>query len=64
MLATPTPARASNHRLLDCEHGQVRYRYRDRLDSDRAKIDVLPAWEFLRRFLQHAYFWPKGPIVR
>jgi uncharacterized protein (UPF0212 family) len=42
-----------NHRLLDCEHGQVRYRYRDRRDSDRVKVDVLPAGEFLRRFLQH-----------
>ena len=42
-----------NHRLLDCEHDQVRYRYRDRRDSDRVKIDVLPAGEFLRRFLQH-----------
>jgi uncharacterized protein (UPF0212 family) len=43
----------SNHRLLDGEGGQVRYRYRDRRDGDRLKTDLLPAEEFLRRFLQH-----------
>ena len=43
----------SNHRLLNCEDGQVRYRYRDRRDGDRLKTDVLPAAEFLHRFLQH-----------
>jgi len=43
----------SNHRLLDGKDGQVRYRYRDRRDGDRLKTDVLPAEEFLRRFLQH-----------
>ena len=43
----------SNHRLLDCEGGQVRYHYRDRRDGDRRKTDVLPAEEFLHRFLQH-----------
>ena len=43
----------SNHRILSCEEGQVRYRYRDRRDGDRLKTDVLPAEEFLQRFLQH-----------
>jgi hypothetical protein len=43
----------SNHRLLDCRDGQVRYTYRDRRDGDRQKVDELPAEEFLRRFLQH-----------
>ncbi len=43
----------SNHRILSCEQGQVRYRYRDRRDGDRLKTDVLSAEEFLRRFLQH-----------
>jgi hypothetical protein len=43
----------SNHRILSCQQGEVRYRYRDRRDSDRLKIDVLSADEFLRRFLQH-----------
>jgi hypothetical protein len=43
----------SNHRILSCEGGQVHYHYRDRRDGDRLKTDVLPAEEFLRRFLQH-----------
>jgi Putative transposase/Transposase zinc-binding domain len=42
-----------NHRILSCGQNQVRYRFRDRRDGDRLKIDVLPADEFLRRFLQH-----------
>lgn len=42
-----------NHRILSCEGGEVCYRYRDRRDGDRLKTDVLPAEEFLRRFLQH-----------
>lgn len=42
-----------NHRILSCEGGQVRYRYRDRRDGDRLKTDVIPAEEFLQRFLQH-----------
>ena len=43
----------SNHRLLDCQDGQVRYHYRDRRDGDRLKTDVLPAEEFIHRFLKH-----------
>jgi hypothetical protein len=43
----------SNHRILACQDGQVRYSYRDRRDGDRLKTDLLPAEEFLRRFLQH-----------
>ncbi|HUT57699.1 MAG TPA: IS91 family transposase [Phycisphaerae bacterium] len=43
----------SNHRLLDCRDGQVRYRYRDRRDGDRLKTDLLPAEEFIHRFLKH-----------
>jgi hypothetical protein len=43
----------SNHRILSCQGGQVRYHYRDRRDGDRLKTDVLPAEEFLHRFLQH-----------
>jgi hypothetical protein len=42
----------SNHRILACKDGQVQYRYRDR-DRQQLKTDVLPAGEFLRRFLQH-----------
>jgi hypothetical protein len=43
----------SNHRILACRDDDVHYRYRDRRDGNRPKTDVLPAEEFLRRFLQH-----------
>lgn len=43
----------SNHRLVHCEEGQVAFRYRDRSDGDRVKVETLPADEFLARFLQH-----------
>ena len=43
----------SNHRILDCRDGQVRFSYRDRRDADCRKITRLPAVEFLRRFLAH-----------
>jgi hypothetical protein len=43
----------SNHRILDCRDGQVRFYYRDRRDGDRRKTARLPAEEFLRRFLMH-----------
>lgn len=43
----------SNHRILDCEDGQVRFSYRDRRDGDRQKTTTIPADEFIRRFLQH-----------
>ena len=42
-----------NERLVDCADGQVTFRYRDRRDGDRQKTAVLPAEEFLHRFLQH-----------
>jgi hypothetical protein len=48
----------SNHRLLSCDDGIVRFHYRDRADGDRRKIAELPADEFLRRFLRHVL--PKG----
>jgi hypothetical protein len=43
----------SNNRLLSAEGGHVRFHWRDRADSDRRKIAVLPAGEFIQRFLQH-----------
>jgi hypothetical protein len=43
----------SNHRLLSCDDGQVRFTYRDRTDGDRPKIATLPADEFIGRFLKH-----------
>jgi hypothetical protein len=48
----------SNHRLISCDDGSVRFHYRDRTDGDTRKIAELPADEFLRRFLRHVL--PKG----
>ena len=36
-----------NHRLVSCTDGQVTFRYRDRGDGDRVKLETLPAEEFL-----------------
>ena len=43
----------SNHRLLACENGQVRFAYRDRADGDRRKTASLPVDKFIGRFLTH-----------
>ncbi len=43
----------SNHRLLDCEAGQVRFRYKDYAHGNRRKVMQLEATEFLRRFCLH-----------
>jgi Putative transposase/Transposase zinc-binding domain len=43
----------SNHRLLACEHGQVRFAYRDRADGDRKKTASLSVEQFIGRFLLH-----------
>jgi len=43
----------SNHRLLDAEDGQVRFRWKDYRDGDRLKTMTLAADEFIRRFLLH-----------
>ena len=48
----------SNHRLISCAGGIVRFHYRDRADGDRRQIAELPADEFLQRFLRHVL--PKG----
>jgi hypothetical protein len=42
-----------NQRIVSCEDGQVTFRYRDRADGDRVKLERLPAEEFIGRFLQH-----------
>lgn len=47
----------SNHRILKLEHDKVTFRYRAS-DAGKLKICVLPAEEFIRRFLQHVL--PKG----
>jgi predicted Zn-ribbon and HTH transcriptional regulator len=43
----------SNHRLISCDDGVVRFHYRDRADGDQRKIAALPADAFLQRFVQH-----------
>jgi hypothetical protein len=43
----------SNERLLDCENGEVRFRYRDYSHGNKTKVMRLPAEEFIRRFLLH-----------
>ena len=43
----------SNHRLLDAENGQVRFRWKDYRDGDCMKTMTLAADEFIRRFLLH-----------
>jgi hypothetical protein len=43
----------SNHRLLSCDDGHVRFRYRDRRDGDQLKSARLTADEFIGRFLTH-----------
>ena len=48
----------SNERLLDCENGEVRFRYRDYAHGNKVKVMRLPAEEFIRRFLLHVL--PKG----
>ena len=48
----------SNHRLLSLTSGQVEFTYRDRRDGDRRKSTVLPAEQFIGRFLKHTL--PQG----
>jgi hypothetical protein len=48
----------SNDRLVDFQDGQVRFRWKDYADHDRAKILTLEADEFFRRFLLHVV--PRG----
>jgi hypothetical protein len=48
----------SNDRLIDMENGQVRFHWKDYRHHDRHKIMILPAEEFIRRFLIHVL--PQG----
>jgi putative transposase/transposase-like zinc-binding protein len=43
----------SNDRLVSLEAGQVRFRWKDYARGNRVKTMMLPAEEFLRRFLLH-----------
>ena len=42
-----------NERLLDCENGEVRFRYRDYAHGNKTKVMCFPVEEFIRRFLLH-----------
>ena len=48
----------SNHRLLACENGCVRFHWRDYRANNKRKVMTLDANEFIRRFLLHIL--PKG----
>jgi hypothetical protein len=43
----------SNHRIVDIEGGQVKFRWRDYRDNNQEKTMLLSADEFTRRFLLH-----------
>jgi hypothetical protein len=47
-----------NSRLLACENGRVRFRWKDYRANNRCKVMTLAADEFIRRFLLHTL--PKG----
>jgi hypothetical protein len=48
----------ANSRLLDCENGRVRFRWKDYRADSKSKVMTLDADEFIRRFLLHVL--PKG----
>jgi hypothetical protein len=48
----------SNHRLVNCQDGQVTFRARNNTNPEKPRLVTLPAQEFIRRFLLHAL--PKG----
>ncbi len=48
----------ANSRLLACEHGRVRFRWKDYRAGNKSKVMTLDAEEFIRRFLLHVL--PKG----
>jgi len=43
----------SNHRIVDIEDGEVKFRWRDYRDNNQEKTMPLTADEFIRRFLLH-----------
>jgi hypothetical protein len=48
----------ANSRLLACENGRVRFRWKDYRAGNKCKVMTLAADEFMRRFLLHVL--PKG----
>jgi len=43
----------SNHRIISCIDGKVKFRWRDYADRNKNKIMELDAGEFIRRFMLH-----------
>jgi hypothetical protein len=43
----------SNNRILGCDNGKVKFKWRDYADNNKIKIMTLDAHEFIRRFLTH-----------
>jgi hypothetical protein len=48
----------TNERILACENGEVRFRWRDYVHGNKVKVMRLPVEEFIRRLLLHVL--PKG----
>jgi hypothetical protein len=48
----------ANSRLLACENGRVRFRWKDYRADNKSKVMIIDANEFIRRFLLHVL--PKG----
>ena len=48
----------TNERILACENGEVRFRWRDYAHGNKVKVMRLPVEEFIRRLLLHVL--PKG----
>jgi hypothetical protein len=49
-----------NERILSCENGEVRFKWRDYADHNASKVMTLASDEFIRRFLQHVL--PNGLV--
>jgi hypothetical protein len=53
----------SNHRLVSLNGDRITFKYRDRKDENKEKLETVPVVEFLRRFMLHTL--PKGfPRIR
>jgi hypothetical protein len=48
----------ANSRLLSCEDGRVRFRWKDYRAASKSKVMTLDIYDFIRRFLLHVL--PKG----
>lgn len=43
----------SNERIISCENGEIRFKWRDYSDHNKEKVLSLKAEEFIRRYLSH-----------